>query len=321
MLSMAQDKRHFGWLAALLLLGAFIISGCGGDTPPQTRVEDASPSVTRAQTIVIGDVDPDEPSKKIARFQPLANYLSQNLEEFGIQIGKVIIAQNIDQMGQFLKEGDVDIYFDSPFPALVVQDIAESKFLLRRTKEGVSAYWSTYVSLGSKGFKEPKDFLGKIIAFEEPRSTSGFILPAGNLIAQGFKLKEVDGPTVQVSSDEIGYFFSSDEENTIELVLQGLVAGGGISNQDYDELPQELMEKLTSFGQTITVPRQIVSVRPALDPGLQNRIRQLLLGLKDTEEGRLILEEMKDSSFDPLPPGTDAVMEELRELIQLVAPK
>ena len=57
--------------------------------------------------------------------------------------------------------------------------------------------------------------MGKVVVFEELYSTSGFILPAGTLIKKGFKLREVSGPDEDVSPNEIGYFFSRDEENTI----------------------------------------------------------------------------------------------------------
>ena len=46
-------------------------------------------------------------------------------------------------------------------------------------------------------------------------------------------LREVDGPAAEVENNEIGYFFSRDEENTIDMVLRGMVAAGGISNQNF----------------------------------------------------------------------------------------
>ena len=300
--------------STLVLLGA-----CGGASPTPPQPAPAAPLADRGQTIILGDVDPDEPAKKIKRFQPLADYLAVHLDELGILAGKVVIAQNIEEMGEWLKLGEVDIYFDSAFPALITQEISGSEFLLRRSKEGVSSYWSTYVALADGGIDSVEDFLGEIIAFEEPHSTSGFILPAGSLIQQGFTLRKVEDTDSTVASGEVGYLFSRDEENTIELVLRGRVAAGGISNQDYRELPPELMQQLVTFGQTITVPRQIVSVRPGLEPALKIRVRELLLGLKETEEGRAILKGMKESAFDPLPPGTDAALAALKELIRLVS--
>ena len=159
-----------------------------------------------------------------------------------------------------------------------------------------------------------------MIAFEEPRSTSGFLLPAGTLIQRGFTLTEVSGPGAQVSADEIGYYFSRDEENTVELVLRDAIAGGGVSIEDYQELPAELMDQLVVFDRTITVPRQLVSVRPGLDPELVRRIQRLLIDLDQSDEGLALLEGLKKTQkFDLLPPEAEESLDELRELMKLVS--
>ena len=67
------------------------------------------------------------------------------------------------------------------------------------------------------------------------------------------------------------------------MVLRGQAAGGGISNQDYDELPAEVKQQVIAFDRTITVPRQLVSVRPGLDSDLVSNIRDLLIGLEQTD--------------------------------------
>ena len=74
------------------------------------------------------------------------------------------------------------------------------------------------------------DFVGKVLAFEDPYSTSGFLLPAGTLVQQGFTLREVSRPDANVAPGEIGYYFALDEENTVELLLRGLVAGGTLGD-------------------------------------------------------------------------------------------
>ena len=161
--------------------------------------------------------------------------------------------------------------------------------------------------------------MGKVLAFEQPDSTSGFMLPAGTLIQQGFTLRKVASPDSTVEADEIGYYFSGDEENTVALVIAGKVAGGGFSNIDYEELPAELMNKIAFIGQTISVPRQLVSVRSGLDPGLVNKVIELLTTLDQTEEGMLILKNLKNTKkFDLLPPGSVANLQDIKALIELV---
>jgi len=274
----------------------------------------------RSRIIVLGDIDADEPTKKVRRFTPLADYLAKNLAEFGLREGRVRIARDIQEMGNLLKEGEVDVYFDSGFPTLAAQQISDSEVILRRWKQGDPEYWSTFIVRRDSGIDGVEDFVGKVVAFEEPYSTSGFVLPAGTLIQRGFLLKRVSGPNQLVGPDVIGYVFSRDEENTVELVLQGRVAGGGVSNQDYQNLPDELMDQLVALDRTITVPRQLVSVRPGLDPALSQRIRDLLIGLVQTEEGRLLLEGLKNTrKFDEVPPESQESLVRLAELMGLVS--
>ena len=296
------------------------LAACQSEATPTPTVdlvstEDLSPE----QVITLGDIDPDEPTKKLKRFQPLATYLAEHLTEFGIKAGHVVIARDIREMGRFLKDGSVDVYFDSPYPTLTVQELSGSRVILRRWKQNDPTYWGTYVALRNSGISSVEDFVGKVVAFEEPFSTSGFVLPAGTLIQRGLILTEVDGPDVRVPSDEINYFFSGDEENTFELIMQGRIAGGGVSNQDYEVLPAAVKEQIIAFDRTISVPRQLVSAGAGLDLPLVDRVRELLIGLNQSEEGQLLLEDLKRTKkFDPLPPDSEAALQEFKGIMRLI---
>jgi phosphonate transport system substrate-binding protein len=130
----------------------------------------------------------------------------------------------------------------------------------------------------------------------------------------------VNSPDEAVGPNEIGYVFSLDEENTIEMVLDGRVAAGGVANLDYNELPAELMNQLEIFGQTISVPRQLVSARPGLDPALVDKVEALLIGLEESDRGRKILEDFQRTSrFDRVSEESQLALVKLEELMQLVA--
>ena len=307
-------------LSMIGLLLLLLASACGGtSTSEPAKASVVAPAPEPARFITLGDIDPDDPVSKIERFTPLANYLAEHLKEYGIETGRVVIARDMDEMGALMKAGTVDVYFDSAFPTILVQGLSGSEVVLRRWKDADPTYWSTYVVLRGNGVETVEDFVGKVIAFEERFSTSGFVLPAGTLIQRGFSLREVRSPQEEVAPDEIGYFFTQDEENTMELVLQGLVAGGGVSNQDYAELPQELKDKLVALDRTVEVPRQLVSVRPGLDRELVDRVTELLASLDGTDEGRDILEGIKKTKkFDRLPADSETKLAELRRLMDLL---
>ena len=214
------------------MLGLMLVLGNGCADKPHVAAPAATPPSSRVgdRIIVIGDIDAYEPLKKVKRFKPLADYWAENLSEFGIGRGDVVIAKDIPEMAHYLDQGEIDFFFDSGFPTLAVRRLSGSQVILRRWKGGSSDYWGTYLVRRDSGIDSPEGLVGKVVAFEELYSTSGFILPAGTLIKKGFKLREVSGPDEDVSPNEIGYFFSRDEENTIELVLDGQVAAGGIAN-------------------------------------------------------------------------------------------
>ncbi len=319
--------QAMGRLAAISIvsiggvLGLLFLASCNAAGTPSPSVALPSQAVNSLdQIITLGDIDPDEPAKKLKRFQPLADYLAEHLESSGIHGGRVVIARNIEEMGRFLSDGTVDIFFDSPFPTLAVQEISGSKIILRRWKQDQPEYWSTFIALRGNGIGSVNDLLGKTIAFEEPHSTSGFALPAGTLVESGYDITLIETADDFIAPGEIGYLFSRDEENTLEYVLQGLVAAGGISNQDFDKLPERLKERIVAFDRTISVPRQLVSVRPDLDAALVLEVRALLLSLDQTEEGRLLLEGLKKTrKFDPLPPASESALEKLKTLMKLVS--
>ena len=305
-------------VSALILLLACQTQATEVPSSVAAPTSEAAPS--SGLTIVLGDIEPNEPGKILRRFEHLSNYLAAQLNEFGATEGRVVVARDIEEMARFIKEGRVDLYFDSAFPFLAVQELADSELILRGWKGGSPEYWSTYVALRGNGVESLEDLAGGIVAFEEPFSTSGFILPAGTLIQLGFDLAEVDGPGSAVADDVIGYFFSRDEENTIELILSGQVTGGGISDQDYEALPTEIPEQLVTLGRTIAVPRQLVSIRSDLDPELASELRDILIGLEQTPEGVQILTRLKKTTrFDALPLTSAVSLAQLERLIKLVS--
>jgi len=275
-----------------------------------------------ASTITLGDIDPEDPTKKIGRLQPLADYLAENLKEYGVEQGRVVIARDIEELATLIADGTIDVNIDSPFPSLQVQEMSGSKVVARGWKQNAPDYWSIYVARRDSGIDSVDDFLGKVVAFEEPHSTSGFILPAGTLVDRGLRIVEVSGPEVSVAPDEIGYFFALDEENTFELIFRGAVAGGAVSNQDFldpKKLDDDLKAQLVAVDHTISVPRQFVSVGPGLDQEMTDTIVDLLAGLEHFEQGQQILKGMrKTKRYDALPPESEAAIEELERLIDLV---
>ncbi len=175
--------------------------------------------------IVLGDIG-DDPRSKIQKVQPLVNYVAERLKSEGITTGQVVVTENIYQMAELFKQGRVDIFVDSPFPAVAVSRLAGTRFLLRRWKKGIGEYHTVIFVRKDSGIDRLDELQGNLISFEDPHSSSGYFLPKVLLQQQGFKLSLKSSPSQQTAPNEIGYVFSDGDETTMVWVLREKVEPG-----------------------------------------------------------------------------------------------
>lgn len=309
-----QFVRKASWL------GLVLIAACGTTTAVDPsdvgEAENTTAIASEGTTIVLGDVS-DEPIKKIKRFQPLADYLGENLGEQGINAGEVVIVPDLDSMIAAMKAGEVDLYFDSLYPATVVSEGSGAEPFLRRWKDGVAEYNTVFFTRVDSSINKLEDLPGKHLALEEKFSTSGYLLPVSYLLQSNLNPVEKSATTAPVAADEIGYVFSRDDENTIQWVVSGRIEAGAIDNQSFARIPEETRSQLRIFAETDKIPRQLVLIAPDITPEQREEIKQVLLALDESEAGQKVLEQLKETEkFDEF--NSEDSIAKMRELYDLV---
>lgn len=273
-----------------------------------------APQIAGAASLNIGSIS-ISPVVETRKFWPLANYLGQRLKSEGIDEGKVVVADGIPSMASLLQKRQADIYIDSFYPSLAVSRLAGSKLLLRRWKLGKSDYQSVIFTRKDSSIARLEDLWGKVIAFEEPFSSSGYFFPKMVLLDKGFRLTPKLRGSDPVKSDELGYIFSHVDSNTILLVLNRVAAAGAIDNQKYFTLAKNL-DSLKILHETVSFPRQIVSYRGDLPAKLVARVKQLLQSMHRIEDGQQVLQAFEDTTkFDEIPDRDLNLVEGLRKYI------
>ena len=107
------------------------------------------------------------------------------------------------EMAKLLKSGDVNIYFDSPCPALTAMHRSGAKPFLRRWKNGIASYYTEIFVRKDSGIEKLEDLKGKVIAFEDPYSTSSYFLPKSILTGAGIKMTQKTNFASSVAPDEV----------------------------------------------------------------------------------------------------------------------
>ena len=295
---------------ALSLLG--MVACSPQNSTSQNEIPEANQSSALQKTIVLADIS-DNPQKKIRRFQPLADYLAANLSEF--DRGAVKIAPDMETLIAWLKSGEVDIYVDSPYPAMLAMNSADAKPILRRWKKDQAEYFSLIFTISDRNISSLSDLQGKTIAFEEPFSTTGYMLPLGKLIESGLNPLKQSLPNSSVPENVVGYVFSYEDENSIEWLLSGKVAAAAIDNRNFDKLSPKIKEKVIVLAKTEKIARNLVMVRGDLPPDQIKAISSVLLAMDQTDEGKVVLEKFsRTTKFDQIP--TTESLNRIQELYQ-----
>jgi phosphonate transport system substrate-binding protein len=298
----------------------FVLVACTGPAAETQPVATEVPGVPtpEGRAIVFGDIS-DDPGEVIEGTQPLADYVAAQLGDFGITEGQVRVVATAEEMARLLESGEVDLYFDSVYPATLVSDASGAQPFLRRWRYGVEEYNTIIFASAESGITSVDDLPGHLIALDNPFSTSGYLLPAVSLTEHGLKLVGKQSYDDPVAGDEVGFVFSYDDENTLQWILSGLVAAGATDDYNYNvAFPPEAREKLVLLAETESVPRQVVVARPGMDPGLLETVKQILVTAHESEAGAAALEPFQTSRFDEFPEGIEAAQERMREMMEIV---
>ena len=264
-----------------------------------------------ARPLIIGSVGDDQASE-IKKFLPFARYLAKQLQSAEIDDDKVAVAKDFSQMAAMLRDGKVDLYIDSPFPAVAASRLSGSKFLLRRWKKGVGEYHSVIFVRKDSGINQMEELKGKQIAFESPSSSSGYFLPKLAMTQAGLKLVGQKNP----SPNEVAYLFSEEDENTMWWVIKGKVTAGAMDQANFEQEAKGEIGQLKILHKTFSIPRQIVSHRADLSEPLVAKIKQVLTQMDKSEEGKKTLQAFeRTAKFDELTAQSMAPLVQQHKLI------
>jgi phosphonate transport system substrate-binding protein len=294
---------------AALLSGVVLGSNAAGQTPYRVQTK----------TISLGIVSEVNQKEIEEHYRDFVRYVARKLSSEG----KVVLASTPPELAKLLEQQKVDFYMESAYSTYIINDVeGAAKLLLRRWQRGKPEYQSLIFAKRNSGVNRLDDLRGKIIVFENLKSTSGYFLPKFFLLRNGFKLSEKSRLDAAVTPEEMGYIFASSQEKLVNLVLTNQAAGGAFSDDDYAKLDDKTKAEIGVLAQTERLPRHLVSIRKDLAPALADRLKAILIAMSEDDEGRRILQKTGETTkFDMLPEGEEGMRRRLLETFYSPAKK
>ena len=242
-------------------------------------------------------------------FREFVRYMARKISPATALEGKVVVTSTLPDLAKLLDQGTVDFYMESPYPTYVVNNVhGAGTLLLRRWKSGMADYRSLIFTHRNSGIQRLDDLRGKLIAFEDPESSSGYFLPKLFLQRNGLRLAEKPGLDANVGAAEVGFVFARSQKTLVDWVLSKNTAAGAFSNDDHAALDEKTRNDILVLAQTELLPRHLLSVRKDMPLGLVGRLEKTLLAMHEDAEGRKILQNTDATTKFDLLPGGEAVM-------------
>ena len=296
-------------LFSLVLITLALLSGLHGISnvaaQPRETVE--------VKTLTLGMVSETHRKEIEEHFRDFVRYLARRLSSGREIEAKVVTAATPFELAKLLEQRRVDFYMESAYPTYQINSVhGAGKLLLRRWKSGMAEYYSVIFTRKNSEIRRLEDLKGKTIVFEDPGSTSGYLMPKLFLQRRGFRLTEKVGFNPNSAATDVAYVFARSQDRLIEAVLTQRSAAGAFSNDDFAALDDKKKNEITELALTDRLPRHLVSVRSDLAPALVAGLEKILLSMDDDAEGQKILQKTDNTTkFDILPGGEAAMRRRL----------
>ena len=269
----------------------------------RVEAEEAPTAKVSGTALTLGRVTTN-PKKHVPGLEALGRYLVARLGDMGITENRVVLARDNEHMIELLRRREVDLVSETPFTALTFEKKVGAEILLREWKKGVSSYHTVFFTRKDSAIQSLQDLVGKTVAFEDPGSTSAYFVPMLTLRRAGLALVDVTARGTDRETDRVNFVFSHSESTSLAWVARGRVDAGVLSNLEWTDPPRAatvFIDQLRIFHETAPVIRSVILARRGLDAGLKLRIKQILVAMDQSAEGRATLKKFaKVKKYDEI---------------------
>ncbi len=254
-----------------LLLGALVLlplfGGCTNNSQTSENSSQVASSASKSE-IIMGLIPAEDNEEMLAKFEPMRAHLE---EKIGMPV-KVFQATDYAGVIEAMKRDRVDIAWFGPLSYVLAEQEAEAEAFAVGVKEGgTSTYQSMIFVPGDSPAKSIADLKGTDVAFVDPASTSGSLVPS-------YMVKKSTGQMPDQFFGKVTYAGSHDAAQL--AVKNKTVAAAGSNDITHEKMLEKGLIKdndLRILETSDPIPGSPLTYRADLDPEMKAKIKEVIL--------------------------------------------
>ena len=258
------------------------------------------PMIDMSRRVMQSETPADENRLRFAiatMVSPQATFVSYRrmVELIGHKVGLkggIVLRPTYGQVRESLEKESVDVAFVCTGTYVHGRDSGRIELLAQPEFKAGLSYRCVLIVPEGTPVLEWGDLKGKTMAFTDPESNTGCLVPRAVLIAQGYNPAEFFGKVI----------FTGSHDRSILAVANGLVDAAAVDSlvlYPMTEKDPSLSEKVRVVWTSEAFGPPAIVVPTNLDGGLKSALRQALLSLHKTNEGSEVLASMGIERFRP----------------------
>jgi phosphonate transport system substrate-binding protein len=207
---------------------------------------------------------------------------------------ELVMRKSYREVMDLLDSGSIDFAWICGFPHIQPREPESIQLLTVPVYRGAPRYYSYIIVPHSSPHRKFSELKGKIFAFSDPDSNSGFLYPLALVVAQD----ESPGTFFRQT------FFTFNHAETVQAVSEQVADGGAVDSY--------IWEYLASFRPEITEKTRIIKKSPSfgfppivsrlgVNPDTINLMKKSLEGMDEDITGKELLAQLKLDGFRSYP--------------------
>ncbi len=289
-------RSAWRWLAMAALLALW---GCGPEPGKTGPVYGAAPAAIEKPLYRLAIHPLHNPGKLFESYQPLIEYLNQQLPEVRFELEASLDYQDFERK---FRRREPAFLLPNPWQTLEAIKVGYRVLAMAGDAED---FKGIFIVRRDSGIRAPTDLTGRALSYPSATALAACIMPQQWLHERG----------IDVNRDIRNLYVGSQESAIMNAYLGQSAAGvtwpppWRAFQQDHPKEAAELMQ----IWETPPLLNNSFMARDDVPAPLAERVRQLLLGLQQAENGRTILAGMRTARFHP---ADDASYDAVRVFIQ-----